>query len=182
MSTPSTTHARHDAPWIQRVLDNIPFLLVLGVGFPTILYTAWSVIELQHLPSFTEAPHGALHGEGLAGAAATRAATTPATTSEAVETVTVSMRQMRFVPDTIEVPLGTTIVWVNDDLIDHAVAYGTPDTPPAERLFESSGDFPRGDAFAYTFDTTGSHPIYCSTVGHYQAGMVMTVIVTEDRP
>jgi plastocyanin len=178
MSTSGSVRAQRDVPWFQRVLDNIPFLLVLGVGFPTILYTVWSVVELQHLPSFGEAPHGALHGVGLEGAAATT--TPPPATATVGETVTVSMRQMRYVPDTIEIGVGTTVVWVNDDLIDHAVAYGTPDTPATERLFEDSGDFPRGESFSYTFETPGTHPIYCSTVGHYQAGMVMTVIVTED--
>lgn len=186
MDTPSAVRSRPDVPWFQRVLDNIPFLLVLGVGFPTVLYTVWSVVELQHLPSFGEAPHGALHGVGLEGAAAAGAAARAAAAAEqpAVtgETVTVSMRQMRFFPDTLEVALGTTVVWVNDDMIDHAVAYGVPDTPAAERLFADSGDFPRGESFAHTFETPGTHPIYCSTIGHYQAGMVMTVVVTEDGP
>lgn len=173
MGSPGAARTRTDVPWFQRVLDNIPFLLVLGVGFPTILYTVWSVVELQHLPTFSEAPHGALHGVGLEGASA--AAVTG-------ETVTVSMRQMRFFPDTLEIAAGTTVVWVNDDMIDHAVAYGSSDTPAEERLFESSGDFPRGESFAHTFETPGTHPIYCSTIGHEQAGMVMTVVVTEDGP
>ncbi len=183
MGSPSAARTRTDVPWFQRVLDNIPFLLLLGVGFPTILYTVWSVVELQHLPSFSEAPHGALHGVGLEGAAAERAAASAEqVTAVTGETVTVSMRQMRFFPDTLEITAGTTVVWVNDDMIDHAVAYGSSDTPAEERLFESSGDFPQGESFAHTFETPGTHPIYCSTIGHEQAGMVMTVVVTEDAP
>ena len=183
MSTSGSLRTQRDVPWFQRVLDNIPFLLVLGVGFPTILYTVWSVVELQHLPSFGEAPHGALHGVGLEGAAAAATTTAPTqTATSAREAVTISMRQMRYVPDTIEIAVGTTVEWVNDDVIDHAVAYGTPDTPASERLFEDSGDFAQGASFSHTFETPGTHPIYCSTVGHYQAGMVMTVVVTEDGP
>ncbi len=181
MSTPGAVRATPDVPWFQRLLDSIPFLLVLGVGFPTILYTVWSVVELQHLPRFDEAPHGALHGVGLEGGAGAAPVVTRANGAAAVgESVTISMRSMAFEPTTLEVAVGTTVVWVNDDVIDHAVAYGTPETPADERLFASSGDFTRGASFAYTFDAPGTHEIYCSTVGHYAAGMVMTVIVTED--
>ena len=179
MRPPGASVARSPTHVFQRMLDSIPFLLLLGVGFPTLLYTVWSIVELQHLPSFDQAPHGALHGTALEGAATTAPPQPPAAAEGAV---TVSMRSMAFEPRTLEVPVGTTVTWVNDDLIDHAVAYGTPDTPAGERLFEDSGDFPRGESFSVTFETPGTHPIYCSTVGHYAAGMVMTVIVTEGAP
>ena len=89
---------------------------------------------------------------------------------------------MVFSPRVLEIPVGTTVTWVNEDPFDHAVAYGTPDTPAADRLFEDSGDFGQGGTFSATFDQPGSHDIYCSTVGHYAAGMVMTVVVTEAAP
>ncbi len=161
--------------WFQRMLDSIVFLILLGVGFPTLLYTVWSVIELQQLPHFGEAPHGALHGVGLE----PRGAAAPEQVTPDADEVSVSMRSMALEPRTLEVSVGTTVRWVNDDIIDHAVAYGTPDTPAAERLFEESGDFPQGESFTHTFETPGQHDIYCSTAGHYEAGMVMSVIVTE---
>lgn len=163
--------------WVQRMLDSITFLVLLGVFFPTGLYTVWSIVELRDLPSFGDAPHGALHGTLPAAAATTRAA--DAATTAVPGGVTVEMRAMAFVPRVLEVPAGTTVTWVNQDPFDHAVAYGTPDTPAAERLFESSGDFGQGGSFSFTFETPGTHDIYCSTIGHYAAGMVMTVVVTE---
>lgn len=183
MSTAPTSGTPLPPHWFQRMLDSIPFLLILGVGFPTLLYTVWSVVELRQLPSFGDAPHGAMHGAPLAPVAVPSARDATALRDAAdTASVTVSMRSMAFVPSELEVTVGTTVTWVNDDLIDHAVAYGTPDTPADERLFADSGDFPRGEAFAYTFDTPGTHDIYCSTVGHYAAGMVMTVTVTEEQP
>lgn len=161
--------------WFQRLLDSIPFLVLLGVLFPTGLYTLWSVLELRGLPHFGDAPPGALHGR-LEPTAAVNAADAPRE-----DGVVVAMRGMAFVPTVLEVGAGTTVTWVNEDPFDHAVAYGTPDTPAGERLFADSGDFPAGERFSYTFTEAGSHDIYCSTVGHYAAGMTMTVIVAEER-
>jgi len=170
--------ARREAPlhWFQRMLDSITFLVLLGVFFPTGLYTVWSIVELRDLPNFGDAPHGALHGTLPAAATATTPAATAATVPAGAK---VAMRAMAFSPRVLEVTAGTTVSWVNEDPFDHAVAYGTPDTPAAERLFESSGDFGQGGAFSFTFDVPGTHDIYCSTIGHYAAGMVMTVVVTE---
>lgn len=165
-------------PAFQRMLDSITFLVLLGVFFPTGLYTVWSIVELRDLPSFGDAPHGALHGTLPAAAATTRAA--DAATTAVPGGVTVEMRAMAFSPRTLEVPAGTTVTWINQDPFDHAVAYGTPDTPAAERLFEGSGDFGQGGTFSFTFDAPGTHDIYCSTIGHYAAGMVMAVVVVED--
>jgi len=165
--------------WIQRTLDSITFLVLLGIFFPTGLYTVWSVVELQHLPNYGDAPHGALHGTiPKAATVATPAAVAAAAPSTAA-TATVSMKSMAFAPRVLEIAAGTTVTWVNDDPIDHAVAYGSPETPVADRLFEGSGDFGPGGSFSVTFEEPGSYAIYCSTPGHYAAGMAMTVIVTE---
>jgi len=194
--------------WFQRMLDSITFLVLLGVAFPTGLYTVWSIVELRDLPSFGEAPHGALHGtlpaaaegvppaaaaavapSGAAANAADGSAGSEAATGVAVVTATppadairVSMRNMAFQPRTLEVPAGATVTWVNDDPFDHAVASGTPDTPAAERAFVGSGDFGQGGSFSVTFHEPGTYEIYCSTPGHFAAGMVMTLIVTEVDP
>lgn len=169
--------------WFQRMLDSITFLVLLGVFFPTGLYTVWSIVELRDLPNFGDAPHGALHGTIPAAAVTPVAAATPVASATPVAAATdvamVAMRSMAFSPRVLEIPAGTTVTWVNEDPFDHAVAYGTPDTPAAERLFESSGDFGQGGTFSFTFDTPGTHDIYCSTIGHFAAGMVMTVVVTE---
>jgi len=37
-------------PPMQALLDNPFILLVIGVAFPTILYTVWGVIEVAQIP------------------------------------------------------------------------------------------------------------------------------------
>jgi plastocyanin len=172
MKAASPPHPEGHIPWIQRLFENIWFLLLLGVLVPTVFYTFWSIADLVILPQF---------GDGTSSHAthAQRATSTPAALEPGV---TVAMNNMAFIPRELEVSAGTTVTWVNEDVIYHAVAYGTPDTPASEALFEPSGDFPRGESFSYTFETPGTHQIYCSTVGHYQAGMVMTVHVKEASP
>jgi plastocyanin len=159
--------------WFQRMLENIPFLIVIGVVLPTIVYTGWNLVELRALPQFGDTHAAAAHGATRAPAAAEAAA------AALPDGPRVAMIGMAFEPRTLEVAAGTTVTWVNESPFDHAVASGTPTTPATERLFEGSGDFPQGGTFSHTFDTPGTHDIYCSTTGHYAAGMTMTVTVTE---
>lgn len=176
---------RRPIPWFQRMLDDIRFLILLGVVFPTIIYTVWSVAELQHLPDFLETfpEAAAIVGSATAETApASEDASGPAASAEEGTVEVVRMANMRYVPDELEVGVGTTVRWINDDGFDHAVASGTPDTPEAERAFEGSGDFGPGETFEATFDESGTYEIHCSTTGHYQAGMTMTLHVREASP
>jgi plastocyanin len=167
-------------PALQRWLESIPFLIVVGLVMPTLLYTVWSITELALLPRFSDTAVHAAPTHGASAEAAAPAAATGVTTGTAVaaDAVRVSMRQLAYVPKTLEIAAGTTVTWTNDDTFPHAVAHGTPDTPAGERLF-ASGDFPAGSSFSYTFATPGTYDVFCSTVGHYQAGMTMTVVVKE---
>jgi plastocyanin len=167
-------------PWFQRMLDSIPFLVLLGVLFPTGLYTVWSVLELRDLPHFSAAPNGVLHGAGVHGATVAADAATATTAAAGADGAVVRMAGLAFVPKVLEVSVGTTVTWVNDDPYDHAVASGTPDTPPEARVFEGSGDFGPGGSFAVDFDAPGTFDVYCSTPGHFASGMTMTVVVTEE--
>jgi plastocyanin len=172
-------------PALQRLLENIPFLIFIGLVMPTVVYTVWSITELVMLPRFGEA--GA-HGSPLAGAPATQLPAAAGAgviggvlqegTAVATGAVRVSMRNMAYAPRELEVDVGTTVTWTNDDPFPHAVAHGTPDTPMEQKAFYS-GDFAGGSSFSYTFAESGTYEIYCSTVGHYAAGMTMTVVVKE---
>jgi plastocyanin len=184
MSTAGAVGREPPLHWFQRMLDSITFLVLLGVLFPTGLYTVWSVLELRELPHFSEAPAGALHASGASGHGATSAARAPVSPSAApaADGVRVAMRSMAFQTKVLEITAGTSVTWVNEDPFDHAVAYGRPDLPAEERLFEGSGDFGQGGTFTQRFDEPGEHPIYCSTPGHFAAGMTMTVVVAEAQP
>jgi hypothetical protein len=41
-----------EAPWFQRMLDNLWLLLFLGIGVPLILYLLWGLWELAELPTW----------------------------------------------------------------------------------------------------------------------------------
>ncbi len=56
-------------------------------------------------------------------------------------------------PDELTVPLGTKVIWVNDDTTDHTV---TSD----DGKFHS-GKMASGEQFSYVFDRPGNYPYYC---------------------
>ncbi|MBF0127459.1 MAG: hypothetical protein HQM02_09635 [Magnetococcales bacterium] len=41
-------------PGMQQLLDNPFMLLLLGVLFPTILYTVWGIMEIISIPTVTQ--------------------------------------------------------------------------------------------------------------------------------
>src|SRR3990172_2677405 len=41
----------------------------------------------------------------------------------------IDIKLFTFKPETIEVPVGTTVVWTNFDAIEHSVTNGTPEQP-----------------------------------------------------
>ncbi|MDO8691469.1 MAG: cupredoxin domain-containing protein [Dehalococcoidia bacterium] len=83
-------------------------------------------------------------------------------------TVTVSMVDNAFQPQTIIIQVGDTVVWTNNGALPHT---STSDTAG----IWDSGTLSPGQAFSRTFDTAGTFP-YHSTI-HQALGMVGTVIV-----
>jgi len=77
----------------------------------------------------------------------------------------ISLINIKFVPNTVTVPVGTTITWTNNESPTHTV---TSDTP----LFDS-GDLLQNKIFSYKFITAGSFPYHCN----YHGGMTGTIIV-----
>lgn len=84
----------------------------------------------------------------------------------AAEEITVGMAGRQFSPETIEVPAGTTVTWINDDDIAHTVT-------SQDDTFDS-GNIDPGGTFQFTFDTPGTYEYVCI----YHDGMVGTVVVT----
>ena len=70
-------------------------------------------------------------------------------------------------PNPIEVDVGQTITWVNDDFVIHTAT-------SADGIFDSN-IMQRGQTFSYTFDTLGEYPYYCDL----HPKMVGTVRVTS---
>jgi plastocyanin len=70
-------------------------------------------------------------------------------------------------PNPLEVDVGQTITWVNDDFVIHTAT-------SADGIFDSN-IMQRGQTFSYTFDTLGEYPYYCDL----HPNMVGTVRVTS---
>jgi plastocyanin len=71
-----------------------------------------------------------------------------------------------FKPDAITVPVGTRIVWVNDDDIPHSIV-------------ETTGKFhspalDTEDKFSFTFDKAGSYEYFCGLHPHMKGRVVVT--------
>lgn len=106
-------------------------------------------------------------------AAATTAPPPPAPTTAAPDDAApaegasvVAIVDFAFVEQTIEVPAGTTVEWVNDDSFDHTVVAD-------DGSFESE-TMASGDTFSFTFDTPGEYPYICGI----HPSMLGTVVVT----
>ncbi len=80
---------------------------------------------------------------------------------------TVIIQNAMFQPDSLTVPAGTTVTWVNRDIVRHTVT-------STEGLFDS-GRLEFGGSFTYTFEEPGTFDYYCTIHPTMQG----TVIVTE---
>jgi plastocyanin len=72
-----------------------------------------------------------------------------------------------FSPNPVEVKVGETVTWINDDSGRHAVT-------SMDGVF-NSGMMGKGQLFSYTFDKAGEYPYHCEP----HPNMVGTVVVTE---
>jgi plastocyanin len=90
---------------------------------------------------------------------------------DATSTDTVEARNINFEPADIEVAVGTTVTWVNADIVNHTVTSGPAGDP--DGMFDESLDS-GGDDATVTFDEAGTFDYYCDL----HRSMVGTVTVT----
>jgi plastocyanin len=76
----------------------------------------------------------------------------PAITPSAART-SAAIRQFAFQPSTMEVALGSTVTWTNDDAAQHSVT-------SAAGSFDS-GLFGQAGEFSHTFDSVGTYEYFC---------------------
>ena len=82
-------------------------------------------------------------------------------------------------PNPIEITVGQTVVWTNDDTAFHTVTSGKFGAADAGQLFDSGLAGPtaltgQGKTFEHTFDAAGEYPYFCTL----HPAMVGTVIVS----
>jgi plastocyanin len=85
--------------------------------------------------------------------------------------VIVAMRNFRFVPDTITVPVGATVTWVNCEDVGVEPHTTTSDTTG---VWDSSGLSP-GARFSHRFPAAGAFPYHCTP--HRDLDMVGRIVV-----
>jgi len=85
--------------------------------------------------------------------------------------VVVAMRDFAFHPDTMTVPVGATVTWVNCEDVGVETHTATSDTTS---MWDSS-DLSPGARFSHPFPVAGTFPYHCTP--HRDLGMVGEVIV-----
>jgi plastocyanin len=94
------------------------------------------------------------------------------TPGEVVATDTVQVRNIAFEPADIEVGVGTTVTWVNEDIVNHTVTSGPAGDPDGRFDEPLASD---GDEVTITFDEAGTFDYYCDL----HRNMVGSVTVTD---
>jgi plastocyanin len=85
----------------------------------------------------------------LAGSSTVRANTAPSAATAAVK-----IDNFVFGPQTLTVPVGTTVTWTNSDDIPHT-------SVSTEGVFQSKV-LDTDEKFSYTFSKAGTYPYYCT--------------------
>ena len=108
---------------------------------------------------------------------------TPQPASPRREAGDVTVEGLAFNPETLEVAVGTTVTWTNDDPVQHTVTSGVKGTQGAPGVSKGKADRPdgtfdgalddRGATFAFTFDEPGTYEYFCRIHG----GMTGTIVV-----
>ena len=128
-------------------------------------------------------------GVGLAGCASVLGGETPP------EDYDVGMASSRFLPPSLEVPVGTTVVWANTGSRAHTVTAYEEQIPEGAEFFASGGFDDEEEArqawidetggaiysyktFEHTFEVPGRHTYFC--IPHEPGGMVGQVTVVEE--
>lgn len=86
-----------------------------------------------------------------------------------------------YLPSSLEIRVGDTVVWSNDDTAAHTVTSGTL-TDGIDGVFDS-GLFMSGNTFEFTFDESGVYPYFCMVhpwmIGEIVASDIEEVSVLE---
>ena len=85
-----------------------------------------------------------------------------------------------YLPYSLEIKVGDTISWSNDDTAAHTVTSGTPDG--MDGIFDSNL-FMAGSTFEFTFDKAGTYPYFCMVhpwmIGEITVNEIEEMIVNE---
>lgn len=116
-------------------------------------------------------PDGSCH-DGHFQFAIDRTKTSAALDLRGQSVVTVHLKDIAFVPDTIRIRSGTTVNWVNDDTVEH---YVNTDAHPSHTYFpaQNSRALKKGDTFSVAFTDPGAYPYHCSAHADTMRGLIL---------
>ena len=78
----------------------------------------------------------------------------------------VTIDNFSFMPQTLTVPVGTTVTWINHDDIPHTVLSVDKKTLVSPALDTN-------DKFSYTFTSAGTNDYYCSVHPHMKGKVIV---------
>lgn len=110
----------------------------------------------------------------LAGCGAPKATSAPAADLNSENTVVVDIKDFKFVPESLTIPPGTRVVFINHDPTPHNVVEGTASQftePNHQPIFESPALNPN-ESWEIVFDEEGTYDYACTIAGHWLMGMV----------
>lgn len=84
----------------------------------------------------------------------------------------VDMINFAFVPDTLNINQGDSVLWINTTAIGHTTTSGVNGIPDG---YWDSGLLAANDSFTFEFDSAGSFSYYCTP--HWTLGMIGLIIV-----
>jgi len=93
---------------------------------------------------------------------------------------TVTLKLIAFTPTRLEVPAGSTVTWIQDDVATHTVTSGKTQqaggtvTATPDGTFDS-GNIAKGHNFQFTFAAPGEFPFFCAI---HPATMTGVIAVT----
>jgi len=123
------------------------------------------VLALTGIGLVVASMHGDLRANGTSQASGSQEKTVFGDTQ-------VYMRHGLFSPTRIQVVLGTTVTWTNQDTVPHNVTLA-PVVMSSSNNWESGLLYP-GQSFSYTFTSQGTYQYHCQE----HPGMIGVVIVT----
>lgn len=85
----------------------------------------------------------------------------------AAEATAVTIKDFAYSPNPIEVPVGGTVTWTNEDGVPHTA------TAVGDKAVLQSGAIASGASYSQTFDTAGSYDYYCE----FHPNMKGTIVV-----
>ncbi len=117
-------------------------------------------------PNGTYGPGNMMGGNGMMGGYGSTQTQNPASAAP-VTSDTVTIQNFAFQPANVQVKVGTTVTWTNQDTAPHTVTF-------RDSSLKSSALLQKGESYSYTFTTAGTYSYYCDV----HEAMTGQVIVT----